>query len=138
MISENPSESSKQISSTNPAMQGNTLSRTAHEQCMYAAETPYHLSSGISSKREKGIISLKLYRIVVMPAAGARAAALHVSTASRCHVVHQKNQGPIIPATVGLLFSLSRGMRGALVRQLVPYGRVVRRHAVHLVHLEFR
>jgi hypothetical protein len=74
-------------------------------------------------EEEKGIVSLN-YIVVMLPPK-------HLLFDSRCHVVPTENLFPQPHQS-----SLSRGRREALVRQFVPHRRIVRRHAIHLVHLE--
>lgn len=52
-------------------------------------------------------------------------------------VMSYQNTGNLFPAVLPEP-SIPRGRREALVRQFVPHSRLVRRHAVHLVHLEVR
>lgn len=89
-----------------------------------------------SIEEKKWYHILKLYHIVVMPSAKARARPACMSQQPAV-VMSYQNPGNSFPAVLHHP-SVSRRSREALVRQLVPHSRVVRRHTVHLVHLEVR
>jgi hypothetical protein len=125
-------ESSKQFPHTSPATQRDTPSRT-HNNNARTQPPCRSISAKINIVEEKKVSYLEIisYRSNGFRRSTCRPAC---PTASRCHVVPKPRE--LIPAALDQP-SIPRGCREALVRQLVPYSRVMWRHAVHLVHLEF-